>query len=379
MAQTPWIDAAEWCHVRELLHAPSAAARARGVRWVNGLWASRGRVPVSAAATAELTELLEACNSRATCLALAMALVRAVNGLADAAQRGGRARDIRVVLDGLHLDLVVDVRHAATHGPLSSTQVLQRSARQVLALLHRYYWHWNDPPAAEEEHADSQSKQKPDANLPSPTVVLQMVAAQRWDGRAETLLDEWASWEPHEIQQAVRAVAPSGWKPSALQRARKVWGVRVWRLVAARASVGALEWLVEHGRAHRRLLEVVWRRAVLRNLTLAPATWARLHDGLGIDPRTTQWLCRHRPPVNQLLRTTALQDDDDADADAAAVARTPLVAPPVRPLPRWSGRAIAPPGRPLVPTEGPDAPLNVPPARWLRWMHEHVPATVEIE
>ena len=71
----------------------------------------------------------------------AMALVRLVNGLADAGQRGEYARSVAALCEAMGLpDWMVDVRHDATHNDLPSLCVLRLAARRALWWLQHHYW-----------------------------------------------------------------------------------------------------------------------------------------------------------------------------------------------------------------------------------------------
>jgi hypothetical protein len=297
MSVSPWIDENEWESVRALLHSEAQDERAAGVNHVLGLWCSRlcvpwalelnmplnphvnrGRVPTAAMSTAQLTLILDGdCTSEGARLALAMAIVRCINGISDALQ-GGRARDIRDVLGGLHprVDVLIDARHDCTHGILPSMDALTRAARHALDMLSRCYWF--------------NKRRDLELTAQAPESVL-------WDGAAETLLDSWSTWEESEIRAALGSVSGDSWRVTALERVRAVWGVHAWVWVAARANVGVLQWFAQHSVKSRRLAKAIYKRGVTEGLTFDSKTWESLQRKLKVDPAVTRWLLRHRPKV----------------------------------------------------------------------------------
>ncbi len=61
--------------------------------------------------------------------------------MADAQQRGRQAASVASLAHGAGLpQLLVDVRHAATHGEAPSLQLLRLAARQALDWLRAAYW-----------------------------------------------------------------------------------------------------------------------------------------------------------------------------------------------------------------------------------------------
>jgi hypothetical protein len=142
----PWLDWAEWESVRSLLVAPEPERRARGVQRV-AAWRSRGRLPVSVETTACLVEVW--LSERAPQppsevqlrLAYSMALLRMVNGICDPSQRGKAAGSVLTLARRLGLPpMLVDLRHAATHGSLPALPALQLGASQAMEWLLERYW-----------------------------------------------------------------------------------------------------------------------------------------------------------------------------------------------------------------------------------------------
>ena len=142
----PWLDWAEWEAVRELLIAPEPERRARGVQRV-AAWRSRGRLPVSVETTACLVEIwlsergAQPPSEVQLRLAYSMALLRMVNGICDPSQRGKAASSVLTLARRLGLPpMLVDLRHAATHGSLPALPALQLGASQAMEWLLEKYW-----------------------------------------------------------------------------------------------------------------------------------------------------------------------------------------------------------------------------------------------
>lgn len=152
--QVPWVDWAEWAQVRDLLCAANQPDRARGVQRV-AAWRSRGRLPVSVESTACLVEIW--LSERAPQppsevqlrLAYSMALLRMVNGICDPSQRGKAVGSVLTLSRRLGLPpMLVDLRHAATHGSLPALPALQLGATQAMGWLLERYWRQQHEQAA---------------------------------------------------------------------------------------------------------------------------------------------------------------------------------------------------------------------------------------
>ena len=101
------------------------------------LWADEDPESGSAAQPGELRSAAQL----AVRLSYAVAIVRFVNGFADAAQRGVGARSVEGLAKEMGLPVhLVDLRHAATHGALPALQILRFSARTALEWLREHYW-----------------------------------------------------------------------------------------------------------------------------------------------------------------------------------------------------------------------------------------------
>ena len=165
----PWVDWAEWRGVRDLLFAADLAQRRRGVQRV-AAWRSRcaplgplpqpssasssprrcrdrGRLPVSVECTGFIVEAwlsesaLPPPSEVQLRLAYAMALLRLVNGICDPSQRGKAAGSVMALSRRLGLPpMLVDLRHAATHGSLPALAALRLGAAQAMEWLNERYW-----------------------------------------------------------------------------------------------------------------------------------------------------------------------------------------------------------------------------------------------
>ena len=147
-----WSSWAEWDRVREGILSSGAdevAAAAARIR----TWRLRGRVPLSA----DVTETLLSSQSRDAAISgaaapaavgtatlqaeYALAIVRFVNGISDASQKGRVAASVAKNAEaaGLH-PVLVEVRHSATHNHLPSLPLLRLAAAHALQWLRDSYW-----------------------------------------------------------------------------------------------------------------------------------------------------------------------------------------------------------------------------------------------
>ena len=154
----PWSCWSEWSEVKHLLvDAHDSHSNARGLDLVSS-WRARGRVPLSVEATAELVQIRNQMSSSSSSpsssssssssvpahvhrLTLSMALVRLVNGVSGAMQKGVYAKSVANLAESAGLPrILVDVRHEATHNTLPSLSVLVIAAEQALDWLEGNYW-----------------------------------------------------------------------------------------------------------------------------------------------------------------------------------------------------------------------------------------------
>ncbi|KAL6059939.1 rRNA-processing protein las1 [Balamuthia mandrillaris] len=142
----PWATWSEWQQVYSGLFGSDAELKALSVKRIRA-WGSRGKVPVSVEATASLVEIQLVDTTPATRsskelqLMYSMALTRFVNGLADSAQRGAYATSVGQIAARMGLpQLLVDLRHGATHSRLPALSILRSAASTALHWLDERYW-----------------------------------------------------------------------------------------------------------------------------------------------------------------------------------------------------------------------------------------------
>lgn len=129
-------------------------------RWaldVIALWSLRGRLPHAVQASAQLIEIMLCDQERSSYsssslstigrsdielrLMYSLAVIRAVNGLADAQQQGYFADSVLSLATGLGIPAwIVELRHDATHSELPPLGVLREASRVLIDWLHRNYW-----------------------------------------------------------------------------------------------------------------------------------------------------------------------------------------------------------------------------------------------
>jgi hypothetical protein len=145
----PWMSWDEWSDVDRLLCSAAAGAdHRRGVARVDA-WRARGSLPGVVDATARLRELalddtaaVRAGRSDiAVRLAYSMAIVQLVNGVTGRIQKSKEKKSVSDLSREMGLpQLLVDLRHDATHKALPSMQRLRAASRAALAWLERFYW-----------------------------------------------------------------------------------------------------------------------------------------------------------------------------------------------------------------------------------------------
>ncbi|KAJ3360202.1 Ribosomal biogenesis protein las1l [Allomyces javanicus] len=141
----PWVDDNEWDNVHQWLYAHDPSDRQRGVERVQA-WMSRGRVPHSIQATANMVEIalrhdagaLTESELRAL---YSLAVIRFINGNVDSSQRRHYAQSVSTLANELSIPLwLVDLRHQATHDTLPALVVLMQARETILAWLRDHYW-----------------------------------------------------------------------------------------------------------------------------------------------------------------------------------------------------------------------------------------------
>ncbi|TMW56113.1 hypothetical protein Poli38472_008761 [Pythium oligandrum] len=150
-----WRDWAEWQAVHAGLFTDDLHEQQRAVARV-AVWRSRGEVPISISATAQLVEIgihermanhhqHAIGGSTRSYMELALmyssAIVRCVNGLVDCSQKGAYAMAVSALAQRIGIPLwIVDLRHESTHNQLPSLAVLRFAAQHLLAWLRSNYW-----------------------------------------------------------------------------------------------------------------------------------------------------------------------------------------------------------------------------------------------
>ncbi|ORY25932.1 Las1-like-domain-containing protein [Naematelia encephala] len=143
----PWASKTELSELYELLFAPSAdtASRQRGVARMS-VYISSPSCPAFihllhtlVAASLRPSPPQSAEESQSTRLAMAMAVVRFVNGMVDPLQTGPYARPISHIAASLGIPpSLVSLRHRATHEDLPPLPLLEQSTYQAIEYIHRY-------------------------------------------------------------------------------------------------------------------------------------------------------------------------------------------------------------------------------------------------
>ncbi|OQS02429.1 hypothetical protein THRCLA_05195 [Thraustotheca clavata] len=155
-----WMDWTEWLQVyrtifaNELKLASSRDEKLRALARI-AAWKARSDVPVAIEATAHLAEI--SCHDQAFGLATpgrsmyrsheelrllySAAILRCVNGLVDASQKGAYAMAISTLAMRIGIPLwVVDIRHEAAHTKLPALATLQLAAQTLWQWLFEHYW-----------------------------------------------------------------------------------------------------------------------------------------------------------------------------------------------------------------------------------------------
>jgi Las1-like len=155
----PWKDWNEWTLVRSQLWATQPNARAEGVSRV-AVWRSRERIPHAVDCTAQLVDIAlhdagwhslasERRSDMELRLLYSSIVLRCVNGLVDAGQKGSHAMSVQHLAKAVGLpSWLVDLRHDAAHKELPSLSTLRLAGNFLLDYLLQRYW------AVQQEHLD---------------------------------------------------------------------------------------------------------------------------------------------------------------------------------------------------------------------------------
>ena len=138
----PWSSPEEWSWVYQNCFSLEKAKQWEAIHRIRA-WTSRGRVPIAVESTAALIEIgysVSHSNWEKRML-LSMALIRFVNGIVDAGQKGTFAAAAQTIADAVGLPLwFVELRHQGTHDKLPHLNVLESARRQALNWLRENYW-----------------------------------------------------------------------------------------------------------------------------------------------------------------------------------------------------------------------------------------------
>ncbi|RHZ14185.1 hypothetical protein DYB37_006264 [Aphanomyces astaci] len=164
-----WLDWTEWQTVYadvfaselNLLDVGSDSPHTRKLRALSYMaaWRARSDVPVAVEVTAQLVEI--SCHDSLLGLALpgrsayrsheelrllySATVVRCVNGLVDASQRGAYAQAVSSLALRIGIPLwIVDIRHEAAHTKLPSLPTLQLACQTLRQWLFEHYWYPQD-------------------------------------------------------------------------------------------------------------------------------------------------------------------------------------------------------------------------------------------
>ncbi|KAI8897571.1 Las1-like-domain-containing protein [Globomyces pollinis-pini] len=141
----PWFSFEEWEKTFEQLYSFDVNEQQLGINRVQS-WAMRGKLPQAIAVTAQLVSAGQRVsngihNSQEESHILAMALIRFVNGIVDAAQKGAVAASVVSVAESLGLPTwIIELRHDVTHGKFPSLPYLMKGRNEALEWLRYNYW-----------------------------------------------------------------------------------------------------------------------------------------------------------------------------------------------------------------------------------------------
>ena len=141
----PWATWDEWISTYKRLYSLEEGDVTTALHTVD-VWRIRGRVPMAVDATATLRRIWRldesgTLDAQTLRLQYSLAIVRFVNGVTDAAQKGRVAASVANLAQQAGIPrLLVDVRHESTHNELPTLCVLRSAARQAMDWLRRRYW-----------------------------------------------------------------------------------------------------------------------------------------------------------------------------------------------------------------------------------------------
>ncbi len=141
----PWATWDEWISTYRYLYSCTESHVTHALHTVD-VWRIRGRVPMAVDATATLRRICRldeggTLDAQTLRLQYSLAIVRFVNGVTDAAQKGRLAVSVAGLAHQAGVPrLLVDIRHESTHNELPTISVLRVAAGQALEWLQQWYW-----------------------------------------------------------------------------------------------------------------------------------------------------------------------------------------------------------------------------------------------
>jgi len=155
---TVWLDWHEWLALRSDLfpetneHDNIDFIRRRALARI-AAWRARGDLPIAIDVTAQLLEIFMHDTPYGAApgsmyrsheelsLLYAATLIRCVNGLVDASQKGAYAMSVSSLALRIGIPLwIVDIRHESAHTKLPSLPTLRLASRTMLTWLENRYW-----------------------------------------------------------------------------------------------------------------------------------------------------------------------------------------------------------------------------------------------
>ena len=136
----PWRTRKEWDKTYQRLYSNDFNEQKKGLEDV-AIWRARSRVPMSVGSTALFVTAQFSTSSLAERMLLSMAIIRMVNGLVDTHQKRETAQSIRSISMKIGLpQLLVDLRHEATHNKLPALPTLRLGLSLAMNWLNENYW-----------------------------------------------------------------------------------------------------------------------------------------------------------------------------------------------------------------------------------------------
>ena len=142
-------------NVKELLYSANVEDQWKGIDIVDAWSCRQLGLPVSVESTALFSSLIirmEACaregyassaTSEYTQLlyAASLAMIRMVNGIIDAEQKGAYSKSVNVIAEEIGIPrFFVDLRHRCTHADLPSFDILLSGLNNGKHWLYDFYW-----------------------------------------------------------------------------------------------------------------------------------------------------------------------------------------------------------------------------------------------